>query len=113
MKKAYNTPAFVVEQYTFNDSIAACQMHYGDPDTNEKIWVNKGDAMCPVGDSGHHAGGNNGNKGSFAEYPVSIFGGQCDFDWNGSTGSFQQAFYGNSASPDQHGPAIQGKSFWS
>lgn len=108
MKKVYSTPVFTVEEYSFNDSIAACEMHYGDPDSNTPITINEGDSLCPVGDKGHAAGG-----GTIKVFPVTIFGDNCSFNWNGTKESFGKAFYGATAGNPNHYPAINGKTFWS
>lgn len=116
MKREYVKPVYIAESYMFTESIAACDISVGSPETNP-ITVNKGDSMCPVGDSGHIAGkGYLGTEG-YQQYPVTIFndGPQdgCSFDWNGDRKEFGQAFYGANPSEKKHIPAHNGSVFFS
>ena len=122
--KIYVKPNFYAENYQITDSIAACN---GDQQISvqEKLTVEIGKAMCPVGDKGHFSG-----KGFIpaSEYPLTLFNDgkektDCKYDWNGKgdvygpdgkpVGSFGKAFYGAEAQNDNHRPAYDQKVFFS
>ena len=49
----YEKPVFIVESYTFSDSIAACDI---DVDIAKPIKIGSNTSLCDVGDNGHHFG---------------------------------------------------------
>ena len=134
MKTKYEKPLFIVENYTFSDSIAKCDI---DIDTTEplKIYRKIGDEgtntkLCGVMDEGHVWGGQNGKKGSIIDRlketrnQITLFNDGdslgCQYDWDGrnnvvaQTGdSFAESFFGNDANPDNHAPAYNGQVFMS
>lgn len=83
----YEKPVFIVESYTFSDSIAACDI---DADIAKPIKIDSNTSLCDVGDNGHHFG----KKGSvISENPgmesTTLFNDgaestACYFDWNGN-----------------------------
>ncbi len=119
MKKVYEKPVFVAEEYTFSDSIAKCDI---DIDTTKPLtFIKKQTNACPVGD-GHVYGGNSGNKGTIVTEckgadKITLFNDGtdatgCEFDWDGrknivaQTGdNFAVSMYGNDASLGNHSPS--------
>ena len=124
----YEKPIFIVESYTFSDSIAKCDI---DIDTTGPLTIIKGETkLCPVDDNGHVWGSQNGKKGSIIEKchetktEITLFNDGdstgCEYDWNGRTNiiaqtgdSFANSFFGNGANPDNHAPAYNGQVFMS
>ena len=124
MKKVYESPVFVAEEYNFSDSIAQCDIHPDDYiENNNYLEIALKDNICGS-DNGHKAG-----SGAIPEslYPVRLFNDGsdvdvCAFDWDGkvvkdtngiSYGSFQAAFAGDSADNPNHTPAFKGQIFFS
>lgn len=125
MKREYAKPLFYAEKYMVASSIASCDYHVGDSDT-EPLTIKAGEGMCPVGDSGHEAGKKKANI-PVENYPLTLFndgieGTECQYDWSGgnvtgpdgvSYGDFGKAFYGATASNDNHRPGYGGRAFFS
>lgn len=130
-KQKYTKPLFIIEQYAYNESIAACGFH----DVNEPLTIEFGDNLCSDGTDGHKWGGQNGKKGLITEKNPSLetltlfndgsLNDSCQYDWGGpsnnivtgpggeSYGTFANAFYGNSASENIHAPGYMGETFFS
>lgn len=111
-KQKYTKPLFIIEQYAYNDSIAACEYQ---TDPNKPLEIVEGQMLCNVGDEGHVAGRGSIKKTAF---PTTVFNDgidhdACIYDWDGiivaQTGeSFGKSFYGANANNDNHVPAYNG-----
>lgn len=113
-KQKYTKPLFIIEQYAYNESIAACDFQ---TDPNEPLIIKEGQNLCSNND-GHTAG-----KGILKNvFPTTVFndGSEigkdqdgCEYDWDGNivvqTGvSFGESFYGIGAGNPNHVPAYDG-----
>lgn len=129
MKRAYEKPAFAAEQYQLTNSIAACQYHIDDPDTQKALVIEKGKSYCGVGDGGHDYGKSpvydllQRNTTVFNDGTADTNG--CECDWNGGKvtlnyegkkytyKTFGDAFYGAVAGNPNHEAAYEKKVFFS
>jgi len=133
MKKIYESPVFIAEEYCFSESIAKCA-HEVDP--NEALTINLGDNLCSKSHNGHKYGGQQGDDGNIitngGANSVTLFNdlatpdekNDCEYDWDynnnivyspsgADMGTFAAAFYGNESNKEQHAPGYKGAAFFS
>ena len=122
MRREYESPMFVGEEYTFCSSIANSECDQNPNTVNEKMVIDLGVRVCS------QCGGDKYGETSLAyEYAeknglnpksITVFNDGdtesmgCQFDWNGSvvlqTGKgFTQTFFANSGTDEKHSPAIK------
>ena len=133
MRRKYESPVFVAEEYTFNDTIAkTCDFKV---DNNTVLQIDTDTSLCSIGDKGHNLGGQQDTSGKIVKVD---FGGhlppgatiylfnnheECDYKWAGpgtnvtrdgyNFGSFADAMFGNSATDSGHAPAYEMEIFFS
>lgn len=133
MRRKYESPVFVAEEYTFNDTIAkTCEYKV---DNNTVLEIGADTSLCSKGDKGHSLGGQQETSGKIVEVDFSgslpreatiyLFNNHegCVYKWAGpgtsvtkgdyDYGSFANAMFGNSATDSGHSPAYEQEIFFS
>lgn len=140
MKRVYEKPMFYAEAYTFNESIAKCDI---DIDTTPPLDLVCGTTNMCTGkinddtdnakEDGHTFGGHKGpgvcggagtihtELGHKCGTAATIFNGDgCTYDWDGRTNivaqtgdNFAESFYGTDSDVKNHAPGYNGKTFLS